>query len=80
MSNERPPAEPQIIQRHCGGYLALSTSAQAPRIGVTADTEDEAKEKFHRAFTRWMEILDGSNEPACHAPPKLPIEQHLSTR
>ena len=53
----------RIIRRQRGGYLALSICS--PRIGVTADTEDEAKEKLNYTFARWMEILDGLDEPAC---------------
>jgi hypothetical protein len=50
-------AEPRIIARQRGGYLALSTSG--PRIGVAADTEDGAKALFYSTAARWREILDG---------------------
>jgi hypothetical protein len=60
MSTKLSAGEPRIIHRHCGGYLALSTSSQAPKIGVTANTEEEAKEKLNATLDRWYEILDAS--------------------
>jgi hypothetical protein len=54
--------EPRIIQRRCGGFLALSTSTRAPKIGVTADTEEEAREKLNAALGRWLEILDEATD------------------
>lgn len=53
--------EPRIVRRHRGGYLAIS-SAQ-PRIGVAAETEEEARSKFHSTMGRWLEILAGDQRP-----------------
>jgi hypothetical protein len=58
---------PRIVRRFCGGYLAISTSSDGPRIGVAADTEGEARERLSATLKRWLEILDEATEPACHA-------------
>lgn len=49
---------PETIKRRCGGWLAVSPVGQPLRIGVTAETEEEAVEEFCRSFSRWMELLD----------------------
>jgi hypothetical protein len=59
--------EYRIIRRQCGGFLAISVSADAPRIGVFADTEEEAVNKLATTLSRWREILDGAKKPACYA-------------
>jgi hypothetical protein len=45
----------KIIQRYCGGYLAISTDH--PRIGVEADTEDGARKKLVVRLESWLATL-----------------------
>ena len=53
---------PELINRTCGGWLAVTPSDAPLRLGVTAQTESEAREKFACAVNRWMEILAGEHE------------------
>jgi hypothetical protein len=54
--------DPRIVRRFCGGYLAISTSSDGPKIGVTADTEEEARERLSATLKRWLEILDDATD------------------
>ena len=56
---------PCLVERQCGGWLALSPPDAILRIGVVGDTEQEAREKFIAALMSWEEILEttaGSSE------------------
>jgi hypothetical protein len=57
---EAAKIRPDIIKRTCGGWLAVSPRRARFRIGVTAATEDEAKENFRFAFGRWLELAEGT--------------------
>lgn len=48
---------PRLIERECGGWLALSPFDAQIRIGVTANTEEAARHEFARSIARWEEIL-----------------------
>lgn len=48
---------PRLIQRARGGWLAVTPDNARLRLGVTAPTENEAREEFSRAIERWTEIL-----------------------
>lgn len=48
---------PDIMRRSCGGWLAVAPNWALFAIGVTAATEELAREKFRSVFTRWVEIL-----------------------
>lgn len=37
--------------------MAVSPYGAALRLGVTADSEAEAREKFHWTVGRWLQIL-----------------------
>ena len=43
----------------CGGWLAVAPTDAAVCLclGVTGQTENEARENFSRSFDRWKEIL-----------------------
>ena len=49
--------KPKIVKRECGGWLAVAPPRAAFRMGVTAQSEDEAIEKFKISQARWAEIL-----------------------
>jgi hypothetical protein len=59
---------PRTIRRACGGWLAISAVGSPLQIGVVADTEEDAREAFARAFIRWDEILSSSSRQ-----PSLPV-------
>lgn len=48
---------PRTIARKCGGWLAVSPPSLSLKIGVEADTEEEAVAKFYAAVSRSREIL-----------------------
>jgi hypothetical protein len=45
---------PEIIKRPRGGFLAISNRCTTLRIGVIADTEEQAKREFGEIVERWM--------------------------
>ncbi len=51
------PAEPRIIHRVCGGVLAISGVSDTLRIGVSAETEEVARELFALSHARCLTIL-----------------------
>ena len=52
-----PDTNPKTVHRQCGGWLAVAPATARFRIAVTADTEDEAIERFRLAQCRWAQIL-----------------------
>lgn len=52
-------AEPMLIRRARGGWLAVSMPQCSLKIGVTAASEGEARASFERALQEWMAILSG---------------------
>lgn len=49
--------EPRVIQRYCGGWLAVSHRDSPIKIGVTAQTEADARKKFAVALRRIKDQL-----------------------
>jgi hypothetical protein len=49
---------PRIIERRCGGWLAVSNNADPVQIGVTAASEIDADFRFQTVRKRWQEILE----------------------
>lgn len=49
---------PRIIQRKCGGWLAVSNAADPLKIGVAAASEMEAGREFNQTRERWRAILE----------------------
>jgi hypothetical protein len=56
--------EPILIERACGGWLAVTQPDDSLRIGVTADTEAEARAAFDEAVVAWERLLALSAERA----------------
>lgn len=56
--------QPDLIRRTGGGWLAVSPSGAVIPVGVTASTEEEAKEKFRYVYLRWLEIIRDHNVTA----------------
>jgi hypothetical protein len=52
--------EPRIVQRLCGGFLALSPDSEPIKIGVLGDTAENAAAKFEQSLTAWRRL--GSKE------------------
>lgn len=48
---------PRIVHRECGGFLALPGPREGIRIGVTAASEAEARERYAATRARALEIL-----------------------
>jgi hypothetical protein len=48
---------PNVRERQCGGWLAVSEANADLKIGVTADTEAGARAAFASALIKWEKIL-----------------------
>lgn len=48
---------PRLIERHCGGWLAVSPEGCSVRIGVTGDAPEQAIAAFEVAMSQWRRIL-----------------------
>lgn len=66
---------PRLVQRHCGGWLALAPRGVSLRIGVWADSEDAAREKYRTAVKEWQATLalgarssEDSADQECYGP------------
>lgn len=46
-----------VTQRECGGWLATAPKWSPLRIGVTGDSEAEARNNFHRSLGEWARTL-----------------------
>lgn len=49
--------EPVLIERHCGGWLAVSPRHAAIKIGVTAPDERTAKDLYEITYDNWLRTL-----------------------
>jgi hypothetical protein len=59
---------PEITERHCGGWIAVSEVGATLRIGVTAPTEDAARTAFAQALAEWSNILASRDIKPMYAP------------
>ena len=50
--------KPHLIERECGGWLAVTPRGWPLSIGVTAETNAEAKRIFEVALDRWSKIKE----------------------
>ncbi len=50
--------EPKMIERKCGGWLAVTPRGCPLSIGVTADTSADARREFDAALDRWSKIKE----------------------
>jgi hypothetical protein len=48
---------PDLVRRACGGWLAVAPRRALVSLGVTAETQEDASEKFCFVYNRWIEIL-----------------------
>jgi len=48
---------PRLVHRHCGGWLALAPEGASLKIGVSADSEDAARDKYRTAVEEWKATL-----------------------
>ena len=47
---------PVLIERRCGGWLAITPRGWPLGIGVTAETKAEAEKKFEEELKRFSQI------------------------
>lgn len=52
---------PDMIERHCGGWLALSPKNTSLCIGVTGNTKEDAIARFSLSIRKWVETLYNTN-------------------
>ena len=50
--------DPVLIERRCGGWLAVTPRGWPLGIGVTADTKEEAEQEFLKEMERFAQIDD----------------------
>ena len=55
------PVKPRTICRRNGEWLAVAPKNARFSIGVTAPTEEEAREKFRRVYGEWVSLLEREN-------------------
>jgi hypothetical protein len=48
---------PELLARQSGGWLAVTRPEDTLRIGVTAETEAEARDRFSEAVAAWTRLL-----------------------
>lgn len=53
---------PEVRERQCGGWIAVSRGAAEIKIGVTAETEEGARTAFREALSRWERILNSADQ------------------
>ena len=59
MSTERfGRVEPRLVERACGGWLAVSEPGAFLRVGVEGRTADEARERFRLEVLAWAALWD----------------------
>ena len=63
---ESAMAQPRLVHRRCGGWLARSAPEGLVQIGVLASTEPEARSAFEVASREWAALLQ-SSEPLSSA-------------
>lgn len=55
-------ATPRLIERHCGGWLAVTPRNWPLAVGVQSDTREGAVAAFQTAMERWSRIETKPNE------------------
>ena len=55
---------PRLVQRHCGGWLALAPEGATLKIGVSADSPAAAREKYRTTVEEWNAALARDRERA----------------
>jgi hypothetical protein len=57
--NEQPAlyaVKPVLVERACGGWIAMTPRGWPLSIGVTAPTQERAVCEFEHAMERWAKI------------------------
>ena len=49
--------EPNVTERRCGGFLAVSPRFAQVKIGVVADTEQAVREAFKISYGEWLNLV-----------------------
>lgn len=49
--------QPRLVQRHCGGWLALAPKGAVLKIGVTAESAEAARDKYQTTVEEWRATL-----------------------
>jgi hypothetical protein len=62
----RPP-KPIVVERECGGWLAVSPEHHPFRIGVVADDESGVRREFASAVERWTVLANMAAQRAVAA-------------
>lgn len=47
----------RLIERKCGGWLAVATRHCDLRIGITADSREAAREKYLATLEEWKKMF-----------------------
>lgn len=55
---------PVLIERRCGGWLAITPHGWPLGIGVTGETREAAEKKFQEELDRFSAIEDAGSEGA----------------
>lgn len=66
MHSETAP-RPVVIERHLGGWLAVSAPDETLRLGVVGDDERDARAEFDRSASRWVELATAAKIRDGHA-------------
>ena len=48
---------PNLIERACGGWLAVTPDGSNLSFGVTAETKELALAAFYKSLKKWQEAL-----------------------
>jgi len=54
---QKSESGPMVVHRACGGWLAFAPTGSELRIGVTADSEREARNQYAETVARWRAML-----------------------
>jgi len=49
---------PRLVQRKCGGWLALSPAGDSLQFGVAAESSDAAEQKYRSSRAEWKRALE----------------------
>jgi len=52
--------EPEVTERRCGGWLAVTPTTTTTRIGAVGDTREDAIRNFREALDRHERIDTGA--------------------
>jgi hypothetical protein len=54
---ENAMIRPNLIERACGGWLAVTPDGSNLSFGVTAETKELALAAFYKSLKKWQEAL-----------------------